>query len=98
MTDYQDQVISDICDELKKAEKIHPSWPDNLFEGLAIIGEEFGELQQAALQSKYEGAGQNKIYKEGLHVAAMAIRFMLNTDKTLCKGSNNIKVLEPGND
>ena len=61
MTDYQDQVISDICDELKKAEKIHPSWPDNLFEGLAIIGEEFGELQQAALQSKYEGAGQNKI-------------------------------------
>lgn len=74
----RNKVVSDIFDELRRAEKMHPGWPKNLFEAAAIIGEEFGELQQAMLRKKHEGGSIDDVYNEAIQTAAMGIRFCLN--------------------
>ncbi len=91
MKEHKEQVISDIFAALKKAEQKHPGWPDDVFEQLAIIGEEFGELQKAVLHVKYEGGLKSAIYEEGCQVAAMGIRFMLNIDEPRCFGSKKLE-------
>ncbi len=67
--------------ELKRAEEQHPTWPTDAFEQLAIIGEEFGELQQAVLQYKHEGGSFESIQHEGIQVAAMVQRFLMGISK-----------------
>ncbi len=78
MGQKREQVITDVFDELKRAEKQHPGWPDNPFEQLAIIGEEFGELQQAVLQAKWEKGSEERIKEEAVQLTAMSLRFLLN--------------------
>jgi len=74
----KEKIIEDVFDELKRAENIHPGWPENIFEALAIVGEEFGELQQAVLQNKYEGGIESHIYEEAIQLSAMSLRFLFN--------------------
>jgi len=76
--EQKEKIISDIFDELRTAEKNFPGWPDNEFEGAAVLGEEFGELQQALLQHKYDGRSYEAVRIEAIQTAAMAIRFCLN--------------------
>ena len=59
-------VVNEVFAELRRAEAKFPGWPDNIFEQLSIIGEEFGELQQAALQAKYEDGDPSRIREEGI--------------------------------
>ena len=73
----KEQIISDVFDELRRAEEKHPGWPENIFEQLAIVGEEFGEVQQAALQAKWEQGKPERIYEEAVQMAAMSLRFLL---------------------
>lgn len=82
MTDLRkcEGVLSAVFDELRRAEAKFPSWPENMFEGLAILGEEFGELQQAVLQNKYEAQPYSNIRKEAVQTAAMALRFLFNLE------------------
>jgi hypothetical protein len=79
------EILKDIAEELARAEKKFPKWPINVFDALAILGEEYGELQQAALQYKYENGPIHNIYKEGIQTAAMAIRFLMNYPYTPSK-------------
>ena len=46
--------------------------------GLAIIGEEYGEACQAAIESHCRGGDRNLMYQEILSVAATAMRFAID--------------------
>lgn len=71
--------VVEILEELRKAATKFPSWPTDPFHALAIVGEEFGELQQSFLKANYEGADEAD-RKEAIQLAAMAIRFLMHWD------------------
>lgn len=62
----------------REAVEKHPHWPNNVIEGAAILGEESGELLQAALQFKYEKGAFYNMHNEAIQCGAMAIRFLVN--------------------
>jgi len=68
--------------ELKRAEAKHPDWPDNRFEGLAILTEEVGELNQAVIDEKHGIGDMEKIEAEAIQVIAMGYRFLKNVRRT----------------
>lgn len=70
--------IADVFIELQRAEKLHPQWPKNVFEQLAIVGEEYGEAQQAALDMNYKGAPIARYREELVQLAAMSLRILFN--------------------
>lgn len=79
-------ILDDVLKELRRAKKVHPSWPDHIVARAAIVAEESGELVRAALQYKYEpakeglakGAQLAAMRKEAIQTAAMALRFLEN--------------------
>ena len=69
------QILDDIVNEVVEAK--FPSWPDDPFHALAVISEEFGELNQAVLQHVYEPKKKvehDDIRDEAIQLAAMAVR------------------------
>jgi uncharacterized membrane protein YidH (DUF202 family) len=68
----------EVADELALAVAKFPTWPTDVLHALAVLGEEFGELTQAALQSVYEPnkANPGAVRAEAIQVAAMALRFL----------------------
>ena len=70
--------LEEIYEEYFRAEKLHPNWPEDLIHQAAIIGEEAGELLQAALQYTYEDGTRAAIKKEALQTAAMCYRLLIN--------------------
>ena len=72
-----EKVIEDIFEELRRAEELHPGFPDDIFIQLAIIGEEYGEAQDAALDHAYHGGKWVNIRKELIHTAATTLRTLL---------------------
>lgn len=71
-------ILSAIVDELKRAEQKHPDWPTDIIHAAAIVGEESGELTQAALQCHYEKGSMANCQVEAIQVAATVIRFLKN--------------------
>lgn len=75
----QNDVITEIFAELRRAEKKFPGWPDDIIHGSAIVVEESGELVRACLDYYYHRTkGKEEIIKEAIQTAAMAIRLLLN--------------------
>jgi hypothetical protein len=74
----KEEIIEDIFNELKRAESIHPGWPTDLIHGAVIVGEESGELLQAAFDVYYGNGNLDYVYEEAVQTAAMAIRFLFN--------------------
>lgn len=70
-----------VFDELRRAEATFPGWPDNAFEGLAIVGEELGEAQKAALDATYGRGSWKSYHKELIHLAAMSLRILFNVEE-----------------
>ena len=66
--------------EMNRAEKKWPGWPDNIFEQLSIITEEIGELNQAVLDHKHSGGDQKNIIIEAVQSGAMILRFLKELD------------------
>lgn len=77
-----ESVFNDIHEELDKALSKFPEYPTDPIHGLAILGEEYGELNKAVLQYTYEPEKTSKeeIRMEAIQTAAMAIRFLLSLD------------------
>lgn len=75
-TDLPQALLQAVLDELAKAEQQHPSWPVDVIHAAAIVGEESGELTQAALQLVYEGGSEEAVRKEAVQTAAMGLRFL----------------------
>jgi hypothetical protein len=77
------RVLDQVAEELERARKKFPTWPTDPFHALAVLGEEFGELQKAVVQKVYE---PNKnvmlwdIRAEAIQTAAMALRFLESID------------------
>jgi len=72
------ETINAIRAELANAEAKFPTFPEDPIHAAAVVVEEAGELQQAALQFTYEKGSYGAMYKEAIHTAAMALRFLLN--------------------
>lgn len=70
-------------DEFGRATLKFPTWPTDPLHAVAVLGEEFGELTKALLQTVYE---PHKV-KEGelkmgtVQTAAMALRFLASLDQ-----------------
>lgn len=71
-------IIDEIFAEIERAERKFPGWPEDKIHASAIVAEEVGELQQAALQYYYENGLKEKMREEAIQTAAMAIRFLKN--------------------
>ena len=66
----------EIQQELERAEKKHPNYPNDMFQQLAIMQEEAGEVTKAVLQYHYEGGTLEDIREELVQTAAMCMRFL----------------------
>jgi NTP pyrophosphatase (non-canonical NTP hydrolase) len=76
-------VLDDIANEVVSATSKFPTWPDDPFHALAVIGEEFGELSKAIVQSTYEPekcVAIEDVREEAIQLAAMAVRFLMSLD------------------
>ncbi len=72
------QVFSNLVwDELQRAERKFPEWPDDHIHGTAIVVEEDGEMMKAALQLTYEGGNISHLIKETIQGAAMCLRLWI---------------------
>ena len=76
----KDKVIDLIFKELEKAQKNHPDWPLDAIHAAAIIEEESGELLRAAIDFNYHNGKLKNMKNEAVQTAAMAIRFLINSD------------------
>jgi NTP pyrophosphatase (non-canonical NTP hydrolase) len=75
--------IYNIVLELKKAKAKFPNWPTDPLHALAVLGEEYGELNKAVLQYSHEPhkTSLEEIRSEAIQTAAMAMRFIMNLDQ-----------------
>lgn len=80
-TPYKFQLDA-IAEELERATAKFPTWPTDPMHALAVLGEEFGELTKAVLQTMYEPSKirAGELRKEALQTAAMAVRFLVSLD------------------
>ena len=74
-------IYEPIDKELKRAEKIHPSWPEDLLHQVAIMNEEAGEVTKAVLHYHYEKGSLREIREELIQTAAMCVRMLNNLPK-----------------
>lgn len=79
----EDKSLSDVIREVGRAAVKFPTWPTDPLHAVAVLGEEFGELTKATLQSVYEPHKSNlsDVREEAVQTAAMAIRFLMSLDK-----------------
>lgn len=78
-----DQTVVSVLLEVAKATAKFPTWPTDPFHALAVLGEEFGELTQAVLQSTYEPhkSTPEDVKTEAIQTAAMAVRFLMSLNQ-----------------
>lgn len=81
--DLRRAILSAIEDEVDRAERLHPKWPVDPIHAAAIVAEESGELQRAAVQSVYEPAKGKRgdIETEAIHTAATCVRLLANMSR-----------------
>jgi len=87
----REQVIEDVFAELRRAEKLYPSWPDDVVHGAAIVGEEAGSVLKAALDYYYRRGSFENLRRELTHVTAMGLRFLLHIE-----GSEEEEIVKRG--
>jgi NTP pyrophosphatase (non-canonical NTP hydrolase) len=76
--------VAKVSAEIIKAESKFPQWPFDLIHGAAIIGEEAGEILQAALQHNYNKKRDTKhIEEETIQCAAMCLRYWVHLRRRL---------------
>jgi NTP pyrophosphatase (non-canonical NTP hydrolase) len=70
-----------ILDELARAGKKFPSWPEDQIRAAAILAEEAGETIKAALAFEYQRGSLEELKKEAIQTGAMSIRLLLNLEE-----------------
>ncbi len=75
--------IDEIMREVGRASAKFPTWPTDPLHALAVLGEEYGELNKAVLQAVYEPhkSTMADVREEAIQVAAMALRFLASIDR-----------------
>lgn len=76
-------ITKQINEELARAIAKYPTWPSDPLHALAVLGEEFGELNKAMLQLTYEPhkTSMAEVRAEAIQTAAMAIRLARSLDR-----------------
>lgn len=74
----RNDITKSLNEEMERAKAKFPWWPEDQIHAAAIVAEEAGELLRAALQCKYENGSIEKVRKEAIQTATMAIRFLEN--------------------
>lgn len=76
------KTIEEVINEVAKATQKFPTWPNDPIHAVAVLGEEYGELNKAVLQLVYEPhkSTAEDVKEEAIQTAAMAIRFLLSLD------------------
>lgn len=76
-------MIDQILSELARAMQKFPTWPTDPLHALAVLGEEYGELNKAMLQLTYEPhkTSMKEVQMEAIQTAAMAIRLVMSLDR-----------------
>ena len=74
----ESKIMVAVLQELERAETIHPNYPTNEFEALAVWVEEVGEVTKALLDAKHKGANREEIKTEAIQAVAMGFRFLKN--------------------
>jgi len=79
------KLLDEIVLEHARAVNKFPTWPTDPLHAVAVLGEEFGELQKATLQHVYEPekASLADVREEAVQTAAMALRFIASIDSYL---------------
>jgi NTP pyrophosphatase (non-canonical NTP hydrolase) len=72
------QKYAEIDSELKRAENKHPNFPKDMFQQLAIMQEEAGEVTKAVLHYHYENGALEHVKEELIQTAAMCMRMLQN--------------------
>lgn len=77
------RIANAVISELARATAKFPTWPTDPLHAVAVLGEEFGELTKAVLQSVYEPhkVKPGEVRTEAIQTAAMAIRFLMSLDR-----------------
>jgi hypothetical protein len=83
-------ILQEIMNEVGRSTDKFPTWPTDPLHALAVLGEEYGELNKAMLQLTYEEhkTGPREVRSEAIQTAAMAIRLAMSLDTyeyTPCK-------------
>lgn len=78
-----DPTTASVFAELERAVHKFPTWPTDPLHAVAVLGEEFGELTKAVLQTVYEPhkVKPGDVRMEALQTAAMALRFLQSLDR-----------------
>jgi hypothetical protein len=73
-------VLDEAAAEVEAATRKFPTWPTDPLHALAVLGEEFGELNKAMLQLVYEPhkSSHEDVRKEAIQTAAMALRLAMS--------------------
>lgn len=67
-----------VMNEIERAKRKFPTWPTDPLHAVAVLGEEFGELTKAVLQTIYEPhkVQEGELRTEAIQTAAMTFRFL----------------------
>ena len=80
-----EKVSAEIQAEIDRAVRKFPTWPTDPLHAMAVLGEEYGELNKAVLQLTYEpqktGSSLQEVRNEAIQTAAMAFRFVMSLDR-----------------
>lgn len=93
------QKYAEIDSELKRAEKKHPIFPNDMFRQLAIMQEEAGEVTKAVLHYHYENGALDHVREELIQTAAMCMRMLQDIDrkqesnKDSCRWAIGMKII-----
>ena len=74
-------ILGDIQTELDAARAKFPGFPGDIIHQAAIVGEESGEVLQAALQITYEHGRPGALRAELIQTAAMVLRMLADHDQ-----------------
>lgn len=76
-------VLDEVMAELDRATTKFPTWPTDPLHALAVLGEEYGELNKAMLQLTYEPhkSTAEDVRMEAIQTAAMAIRLAMSLNR-----------------
>lgn len=65
------KLMEALFERIKSAETKHPDFSDGIYQGVGVIGEEYGELCQAL----NKGEGEERVMDEALDLLCVAWRF-----------------------
>lgn len=65
------KVLFSLIDRIAKAEAKHPDFADGIYQGVGVIGEEYGELCQALNKNQ----GEARVMDEALDLLCVVWRF-----------------------